>query len=77
MNIHNTNVKELLAGFLMTNRILWVWLWAGISLVVTQLSAQDVTVTDPAWVDAESSAGSALPVFKRRPEPDYPQEFGQ
>lgn len=57
----------------MKNRIPWIWLLVGITLVVTRLEAQDVIVTNPAWVDPEASAGSALPVFKSRPDPDYPQ----
>jgi TonB family protein len=39
------------------------------------LSAQDATVTAPAWFNAENAAGDQLPTWKGRPKPEYPAEM--
>lgn len=53
-------------------RFLLAWLVVG---VISRLAAQDVTVSDPAWLDPENPAADQLPAFKKRPKPEYPDEL--
>jgi TonB family protein len=59
----------------MKSRVLLAWLVVGVVLTISRLAAQDVTVTDPAWLDPEAPPADQLPTFKKRPKPDYPDEL--
>jgi len=59
----------------MKSRFLLAWLVGGVALTVSRLVAQDVTVTDPAWLDPEAPVADQLPTFNKRPKPDYPDEL--
>lgn len=41
----------------------------------SRLAAQDVIVTGPAWFEPEKPGADTLPVFKKKPSPDYPPEM--
>lgn len=62
---------------LMEIRFSLVWLVFGVALMISRLAAQDVTVTDPAWLDPAAPAADQLPTFKKRPKPDFPDELKQ
>lgn len=51
------------------------WLVFGVALTISRIAAQDVTVTDPAWLDPEAPPADQLPTFKKRPKPEYPDEL--
>jgi len=59
----------------MKSRILLAWLVIGAVLIISRLAAQDVIVTDPAWLDPEEPPADVLPSFKKRPKPDVSQEI--
>jgi TonB family protein len=59
----------------MKSRILPAWLVVGVALTIPRLAAQDVTVTDPAWLDPENPPADVLPTFKKRPTLIYPDEL--
>jgi TonB family protein len=46
-----------------------------VTLSVSRLMAQDVTVSDPAWFEPEKPGADVLPAFKKKPSPDYPREL--
>lgn len=52
-----------------------VWLVVGVVLAISRLAAQDVIVTDPAWLDPESPPADVLPTFKKRPKSEVPEEI--
>jgi TonB family protein len=46
-----------------------------VTLSVSRLCAQDVTVSDLSWIEPAKPAADTLPEFKRKPDPDYPQDL--
>jgi TonB family protein len=46
-----------------------------VTLSVSRLVAQDVTVSDPAWFEPEAAEADVLPQFKKKPKPDYPDKL--
>ena len=59
----------------MKNRFRLAWLAVGVVLTISGLAAQDVTVTDPAWMERENPPPVPPPQFKKAPRPDYPDEM--
>jgi hypothetical protein len=59
----------------MKSRVLLAWMVVGVALTISRLAAQDVTVTDPAWMERENPPPVPPPQFKKVPQPDYPDEM--